>query len=273
MSASVPTPGYLGQTSFSVVYQETENSLTLARGAVDATSHVQGQVFEPQGRHLSPVEDLDEHGPAIALSEKYLEQCVTALRGIPNPELSEALFAKLKKPNDGWMRLAAYRTMQSVYETFGSYLLNTYVRGRNQQKPLEDMVQLLCRNTTRPFPEDEEDPKVWLGNFSGRNLRWDALGILFTYWACAAGAEMVRRPDLNSGGSDAGNGMASGSSPPMTFYHACAKLCIDISHEVCQVKPNTLLLYLTHQHSIIETFETGDASKLALILYPFFRIQ
>jgi hypothetical protein len=48
---------------------------------------------------------------------------------------------------------------------------------------------------------------------------------------------------------------------PMSVYQACAKLCIDISYNVCRVKPNSLLLYLTHKHAIIETFATGDASK------------
>jgi hypothetical protein len=253
-SAPAPTPGYLGVTSFSAVYQETEDSLTLARGVDGAETIAAGSESRAPG--LAPRPDADE--PAIPLSPKQLEQCITALRGIPHPELGEGLFSSIKKPVDGWMHSATIRAIRAMYATFWDSCLRAPPSARKgQQAPLEEMARLLSRNTRRPFPEDEEDPVKWVGSFSGQNFRWDALGTIFAYWACAVVSETVRRPEINS------DVEGSGAVAPMRFYQACAKLCLDICHDVCKVKPNSLLLFLTHKHAVIETFATGDAGTLA----------
>lgn len=85
------------------------------------------------------------------------------------------LFLKHTNPNDGWVRGAARRLVESLTDTFRREL-----RARRPAN-LEAMALLLSANTARPWADDESDTEKWLASFSGRNLRWDSLGILFTY--------------------------------------------------------------------------------------------
>lgn len=87
-----------------------------------------------------------------------------------------ALFLKHTNPNDGWIREAARRMVVSTMETFRREL-----RSR-RAADLEKMAHLISANTARPWTDDDEpDGAKWLASFTGPNLRWDSLGILFTY--------------------------------------------------------------------------------------------
>ncbi|PQE22027.1 fungal specific transcription factor protein [Rutstroemia sp. NJR-2017a BBW] len=63
--------------------------------------------------------------------------------------------------------------MKSLWTTFGHNLKHP----RKVEK-LQDIAQLLTRNTTQPL-EDAEDGRAWLSSMSGQRFRWEILGILF----------------------------------------------------------------------------------------------
>lgn len=156
---SETSPGYLGFTSFSAVYRETQDSLSLI-----SSSWVRD---DPASGSGSP------HDAATTMSSRKLEDCLAVLQQIPDQET--ALFLKHTNPNDGWIRGAARRLVESLRDAFKREL-----RSR-RPTDLEKMAHLISANTSKAWDDAEPDTEKWLASFCGRNLRWDSLGILFTY--------------------------------------------------------------------------------------------
>src|SRR3546814_14405078 len=48
-------------------------------------------------------------------------------------------------------------------------------------RSLQQMACFLTANTARPFREDLADPDEWLRQFTGFNLRWESIGLLFSF--------------------------------------------------------------------------------------------
>lgn len=232
-------PGYLGFTSFSAVFQETQNSLSLVKGPLMGISSV--LTTSPP---VSAIENGHAGATTVVLSPRSLETSLLVLNRIPAEDDALSLFEKHTNPNDGWMRLAAKRLLESLLSVFGRTL-----RSR-KPRDLEEMAHLLSSNTAKPLTEDELEPESWLSSFSGPNMRWEGLGILFTYWALAALADQPHRPDLLRD--------ADKRTAPMTLlYKEAADICI----ELCRgCKPNSLLLYLVYKAAILESMIAGDAA-------------
>jgi hypothetical protein len=242
-SVHTASPGYLGFTSFSEVYQETRNSLSLAQGSESLATVTPCPPAEPLAAE-----------PTVAVSTGILELCLTVLRHIPEPAVAEPLFNKHINPNDGWIRLAARRVLQSLYATFGNHL------GVNRdQAQLEYLARLLCSNTAKTLREDEPDPVRWLASFSGKNFRWESIGILYTYWALGKSSLTTHRPEAAGGASRSKTG-----KPAIIVFRDGAQLCIEICKHTGGGKGNTLLLYLMYKHAIMESIVSGDASTYGI---------
>lgn len=140
-------------------------------------------------------------------------------------------------PNDGWIRLAAQRVIESMLLVFGRQL-----RSR-RPRDLEELARIFSENTAKPWNEEEPDPDAWQASFSGHNMRWECMGILFTYWALASLADHPHRPEPR-------NSMTA-------VYHEAAELCIDLCRNSA---PNSLLQYLSYKVAIIESIKNGDTS-------------
>lgn len=184
--------------------------------------------------------DIDAAEPgknSVVLSPRTLEHSLIVLRRIPAEDVAVSLFQKHQNPNDGWIRLAAQRVIESMLSVFGRQL-----RSR-KPRDLEELARILSVNTAKPWCEEEPDPDTWQASFSGHNMRWECLGILFTYWALASLADQPQRP---------------GPGKSMTeVYHEAAELCIDLCRNSA---PNSLLQYLTYKVTIIESIKNGDTA-------------
>lgn len=180
----------------------------------------------------------------VNLTPTTLETCLTVLRRIPGQDVSVSLYKKHRNPNDGWIRLAGQRLAESLPKAFGREL-----RSR-KATDLEAMAQVISANTARPWPEDQPDGERWLASFSGHSIRWECVGILFTYWALGALAGQHHRPEPGR--------LEEVDPRRMTLaYKDAAQLCIDLC-EGCE--PNSLLLYLMYKVAILESMVSGDAS-------------
>lgn len=208
------------------MYQETQNSLSLVQGASILSS-------------MRTPSSLPGTNPAASsttptLSPSTLETCLFVLRRIPGEDVALSLFQKHVNPNDGWLRSAAEHLIKSLSTAFGREL-----RSR-RPADLEAMAQVLSTNTARVWMDDQPDAQQWLESFSGRNMRWECIGILFTYWGLASFSVTPQQLDIAA-----------------TVYKEAAEKCI----ELCRgCAPNTLLLYLIHKDAIIESMQSGDAS-------------
>ena len=220
--------GYLGPTSFSAVYQETQNSLSL---------------FHSPITDGSPSEFVTNGHRMTRLTAQKLEKCVYVLKRVPPGEDGQFLFGQHTNPNDGWIRLAARHLIASIYQAYGRQL----GKERSRSK-LDELAQVICVNTAKTLNENEPDAQAWLGSFSGQNLRWDALGICFTYWAFACISNKAHRPEPF---------WPDVLKEKMMAYKECVELCIELCKDAVT---NSLLLYLVYKNCILQSIVTGDAS-------------
>lgn len=179
--------------------------------------------------------------PTTTLTPFVLETSLAVLRQIPPAQTALSLFLKHANPNDGWIRLAAQRILESLHSAFAPELLSA---------DLPAMAQVIAANTARPWAEeDEPDAQRWLAALCGRNLRWEALGVLLTYWGFAALAD--NRPVVAEG--------SGGKRRATLVFKEAAQACVGLCRGV---KQNSLLLYLMLKIGILESILSGDSSPV-----------
>lgn len=216
--------GYLGFTSYSSVFEETENALGVA-AATTSNSGSNGGATADAPRRLSP---------------SVLEACLKILGNVPETSRGIALFREFSTPCDGFPHAMAKRMVRSLYETFGRYL-------GTQRNPrhLELVARKLCANSSRPFSETEPDAEKWIAQFMGENMRWESLGILFTFW------------DLNQ--TEGVSGYMSEFTGKALATKESLKLCTEVCNELGAA--NSLLLHVSQKNCVAESTCSGDASK------------
>ena len=117
-------------------------------------------------------------------------------------------------------------------------------RVNTKQEQLDQMAQAISSNTMKDLAEDMTEPEAWIEQFTGPNLRWEALGVLFNFWR-------LGEPDRDR-----------------VFFprdQEAMGLCIRICREFVG-SPTTWLMYLYHRRTILETMSSGDASEFTLPL-------
>lgn len=145
--------------------------------------------------------------------------------------------------------MAGRRVLTSLYEQFGDHL------GKNRSDArLQEVAILLARNTAREFSDEEADPDRWIDQFSGANLRWESLGLLFSL------REFCEESVSSSKGHIRQDFGVMGE-PWAVLSRFCLGLCIDLARRFGS--PNCLLLQLCIRRAIAESVVSGDAGKFA----------
>lgn len=230
--------GYMGATSFSTDLEEAQRRLRSMRGA-------------ERYADLPPHQDDRSH---TFRDFKPPKAAIEALRSIPDRSSSYFLFESYRNIHDSWCRLAARWLLDSLWASFGDIL-----EGDRSDKSLSAMAKTLCLNTTTVLREDHTDPMEWFREFSGGNMRWESLGILFSHWSsgllslpretfrgsCTALKDMDRRTAL-------------------AYYKEavadCANLCWHVGNG------NSLLCFLLFKRSLLQSNIGGDGGKNSAIL-------
>jgi hypothetical protein len=132
----------------------------------------------------------------------------------------------------GWVSVAVSRVLHSVQTH-----LRSYCDPNIDDASLEELARVLCANTARSVSENDEDVDAWLAQFSGENLRWESLGLLFT------------SRNVVSGWQSAGRG---GRNPL-----DCLGLCIELARKFSD--GNLLQLHLLFRRTHMESIGVGDA--------------
>ena len=238
--------GYLGPTSFSIFLQETQTSL----------SHLQGRNGSDAGSMLPPAAQTESMSTSLRtsfLSRKWTaEIAIHVLQSIPDRDLARVLIQKDFNPNDGWARGASTRMLNSLWDTFG-----TLLDGPRHEGQMMQMAQSLHQNSAQLLEENQTDPDEWLASFLGANLRWEALGIMFVYWA--AGTESL--PDDDDLYRSLARMPALNKRQLFARYHESIRLCVQLCGRPCG--GNTLLLFLLLKNAMLTNISHGDASESA----------
>ena len=158
------------------------------------------------------------------------------LQAIPEQPPSEDRWSGLNC--DDWVRIVGKRLVESTWVTLGSYL-------RNQSR-LQWLGSMICINTRKTLTEDQEDPQSWIASFSGSNLRWEAVGIMFLYVA------------LN----EVSNTMSQDSRRMLEEYTEYVSSCITLAN--MGGSSGSLMLYLLYKRSFLHACMHGETSKYSL---------
>lgn len=230
--------GYLGPTSFEAVFEETRVNLPSM------------QVPTPLPEEDTSV-DVD---PSRTPDQTSLDIAISILQTIPEKEQSIRLFGSDTSVCDGWCRLATVRILTSLWTSFGPYL-----EGERDKASLDRMSKKLFSNNTVFWQENHSDPDEWLHCFSGPNMRWEALGLIFAYWAMG----VISPPNTASKEDRQLN--KDERRKLMLKYKNSASRCAELCR--CDSNGNTVLLYLLYKNTVLESLVSGDASTFSPIAH------
>ncbi|KAK7980303.1 hypothetical protein PG989_012760 [Apiospora arundinis] len=225
--------GYLGATSYSAVFQETRDNLNL----LGAT---------PQTQDSSRAE-LGQEAPDI-LTPCIRELCFTVLRLLRQPKKFVWQRKTTSAVYQSYMHGIAEHILKSLYETWGDHLN----ADPQDETKLEDMAKAVCVNTMEPFSYSIRDPNEWLSQFSGPNLRWEAIGVLLDLLDTEAKSTERRL------GSDTQHEYLDYLRRIAGAGLRALGLCIQLSREFTE--GNLILIYLYHRRATLESLTSGDAS-------------
>ncbi|KAF3074463.1 hypothetical protein CFAM422_003394 [Trichoderma lentiforme] len=221
--------GYLGATSFSAFYEEAQNSLSVTEKCESESD-------------MMPLKTAD-------VVPRLDELALGALRHIPDKASSQLLTRLYTSFYGGWNTLSGRWLNDSLWAAFGT----TLDRVARDEELLRRMSFKLCRNSAVPLGESHTDPQKWFAEFSGSNLRWESLGLLYVFWAGGA----RRLPEKNVISSDCEVLHNTHASHLVKQYKMAAWKCIELCRDAAN--SNTMLLFLILSHSLLESNESGDA--------------
>lgn len=239
-SYSTPTVRTGRDVSQSYVLEESHNSLLLIGGS---NTHV-----EDPDMIATPADS-----PEIsfqALPGPLRESCIRVLRCLPGRSNQLLVFHKVKDPVVNWLSVMTARIIDTLYE------LSLEVGGDGDDG-LDFIAQQLCANTARPVDSNCPTASMWMDQFSGKNIRWESIALLWVYvehmsdlYTCHLPHKLITwRPGKGS------------------LETACAKLeqCIQITRRFTEGNDILLNLYLqkSRAHSLIE----GDAGKCGVFYW------
>ena len=191
-------------------------------------------------------------GPNEAAAEgqilaRDLEIGVEVLACIPDAATCKTLLTTYCSPVDSWIPAAAAHIADSLWSSFDLHL-----REPRSRQALEQMALCLCRTSCQTLEERQERGDAWLESFSGSNIRWEAVGILFARWATGT--------MQSHGGMPASNQKTwSTIKASVEDYVRCIKACLDLCRK--EKGGNTLILYLLIKYTHLTSVVYGDASK------------
>lgn len=244
---------FYGPTSFSAIFSEHHAKLNedLLDIGEDKRKHpgawLYGQPLLGFTRPNGPTER--ERTTLRALwnipSKETCEMLVTPSRAIRCPSLNFRLFK---------------HCVTTLFSTFGNELdlprgaqpiLDWRDRGEDPP-PLITISDALFKNEEMPLPPDPDDGLEWLNNFTGPNLRFEMLGMLF----CFLGLAYLALQDFDPVFSD-GRDRKEVAWRMKECANVCLTMC-DYSETV-----NYLVTALILNIKRLETGCTGDESKFA----------
>ncbi|KAI1331561.1 hypothetical protein F5Y16DRAFT_408161 [Xylariaceae sp. FL0255] len=229
------TPGYLGFTSFSAVFEETQISLNSLQGAAGRESSAFGT--DSQETTVAPDNTFD-------FSPRTRDVCLYILRNVPDAWRGKVCLRG--SPTDSWVYY--FLVLESFYATYGRYF-----GPDKSEAALEELACIISKNTTRPFSDaDDLSFTAWMAQLSGPNTRWETLGLLFAFWDFSVNSITINKSCTQD---------EYGRPSPVT--KECLDFCVDLCNEFSRA--NSMILYLSYKRLILETLINGDISRQSWI--------
>ncbi|WZH45377.1 Zn2-C6 fungal-type domain-containing protein [Fusarium acuminatum] len=218
--------GFFGPTSFPAAYEETETSLAAQLTRGENVPPSPSCTTAPSRVDIQNMVNMDQGANWLA---------IRVLQAIPEKPFSDSFHSHAS--SDGWVRKIGERLITSTWETFGSYL-----RDRGNVIKLRELGSMICINTRRSLKEDQDDPQAWIETFSGSNLRWEAIGMMFLYAALG---------ELSAS-------MTAESRKVLEHYTEFCSSCITLAN--MGGSSGSLMLFLMYKRSVLHACMHGETS-------------
>ncbi|KAH7310917.1 hypothetical protein B0I35DRAFT_358349 [Stachybotrys elegans] len=225
--------GFFGSISILAAYLETETTLAVRSSVAfgtDASAPINIDTSLPSPVEIQDMVNRDRGANFLA---------VKILQAIPKHSPTITLFQPHIDPNDEWMKKIGERLLDSFWLTFGHYF-----RAQERDVELSKLGSMICINTRKSCKEDHDDPVAWIDSFSGQNMRWEAIGLIFV---CAAFGEISASASSNA---DHGSRLA--------YFTECCSSCITLAN--MGGSSGSLMLFLLHKRSVLQACMHGETS-------------
>ncbi|RDL35717.1 Uncharacterized protein BP5553_06329 [Venustampulla echinocandica] len=241
---------FFGPTSFSAVFMENRENFATGDNEMhvsneNANTPLPSESLQSQTFLLLSGSCSDGGNARVALGAKVL-------RALPDKNTCNFLLERYyeKCHESAFLKHSAVSCAASVWTTFGSSL-----KEPRKREGLEHVSGILFKNSTTALqePSGPDDYTKWLESFSGENLRWESLGIVF---ACIAGA-VLSMSERDAFFTAQKGGRRDRISFAMDIKD-CVQACVTLSNYNDLI--NTLMIALLAKNVTLQTIISGDTS-------------
>lgn len=163
-----------------LTYGSRQTTLFRRSGPQHATTSFSAVFHENQVQISPGLLDSDDEGPGAQVriydDPARMKLATQTLRDFPTYETCERLLVSLPILHDPWLspKMISH-CLKSVWSTFGAALQDS-----TSNSGLSSMArELFINGETAASPDDDQ---VWVNWYSGSLLRWEMIGILFTFF-------------------------------------------------------------------------------------------
>jgi hypothetical protein len=223
-------PGYLGPISYSA----------------DLTEHRNDIPFEP--------EENTDASAGLAVDPDRLQSGVDVLRFLYNLTVRQQLIEKfyLRTWNTVVPKIVmeeTLRSLQSIFKNFPS----------DPTTQMQELSNQIFQNTSRPMRTHKAMTiGEYCASFTGRNLRWEAIGSIFTICGMQLVITPDNDPDIVQGSDDPG-----AKDSLLQQITVISTICLNFCDQASSA--NELLAMLQFNDTMLRTQQYGDSST-----FPFF---
>ncbi|KAL7952139.1 hypothetical protein V8C42DRAFT_26920 [Trichoderma barbatum] len=236
LSQSDTTIGTVQTTNAQATAGSTQSELGCHSACLNNTKNI----------HMPQTLNLQFYGQVstgLKLSTDDLQIALDILASLPSPDAERILAKPHINPFDGWIPLYTTAMLAELRSTFA------YAFRQHESKRLEALASLIFSNTAQNLPKSQWCPSEdWYTTFSGPNMRWEMIGLLFSCWALSA---LQNREDID------------GYRPrilAMKFFDIMESCITLFSRATNNGSNNVFLLYLSYRTSIVSSILHGPDS-------------
>lgn len=243
--------GFLGPTAYSAIFLEHQGKLDM-----DTLDPRRSYHKDPEdSRICSITQDIDvPHSASITRkpNRAAIRMGMFILNGLPSQEICVKLMDRYPVFEDIVSHGPTIKyALQSLWDTFGSHF-------KDPEKPAKLAVvsEQLCRNAWSLLgTELPKNRHEWVASFTGRNFRWELVGVLLAVFGLSA-ISLPEWDPLFMSQEESRNNRRKFACSMRDLVESCLLLC-DHSDNV-----SDLAVYLLHISTTLQTYcETGKTSE------------
>ncbi|KAL2061598.1 hypothetical protein VTL71DRAFT_6975 [Oculimacula yallundae] len=228
-----------GATRFSAVFSENQHTFGSTTGDEAEDSRLKDTFASPE----DPSTDIDTSQRELAIK---------TLLDFPTFRTCEILLGNLESFHDVWISHTILRQcFNQLWRDFGHCL-----RDDRSRETVLELADELFENSKHPIPspaQDESSYPTWVNWFSGPQLRWESIGILFTWAGMSFKHEQDWDQIFQLPEQEGRNRNTSAEK-----MRIGAKACLQLSQDFSEI--NEVLIVLINNHSKLHSHIISDDS-------------